>query len=278
MTAASVPSPAGSPLRVAAAQILSGADPADNLDQVEARVIDAAARAADLVVFPEATQRCFGRSLTEVAEPVDGPWATRLAAIADRHGVVVVAGMFTPAGDGRVRNTLRIVGRGLDAAYDKIHLFDAYGFCESDTVSAGQDLLVLAIGGVQVGFATCYDVRFPGLFLALAERGAEMICLPASWGAGPGKLEQWELLVRARALDSTCAVVAVGQADPMAAGDPVRAGSSAPTGVGHSMIVSAGGEVVARLGPDPGLLVSEVDPAAVAAVRRNLPVLDNRRF
>ena len=91
----------------------------------------------------------------------------------------------------------------MDAHYDKIHLFDAFGFTESETVAPGTELLVLTLGGVGVGFATCYDLRFPSLFTALAERGAQLICLPASWGAGPGKLEQWQLLLRARALDCT---------------------------------------------------------------------------
>ncbi len=72
--------------------------------------------------------RCFGLPLGEIAEPSDGPWATRLADIAGTHGLVIAAGMFTPADDGRVRNTLRVIGRGVDASYDKIHLFDAFGF------------------------------------------------------------------------------------------------------------------------------------------------------
>ena len=133
--------------------------------------------------------RRFGRSLAEVAEPIDGPWAARLAEIAERHGVVVVAGMFSPADGGRVTNTLRVVGPGVDAHYDKIHLFDAFGFTESDTVAPGTEPLVLRLGDLGVGFATCYDLRFPGLFTTLAERGAQLICVPASWGAGPGKVD-----------------------------------------------------------------------------------------
>ncbi|MFP5282138.1 MAG: carbon-nitrogen hydrolase family protein, partial [Actinomycetes bacterium] len=245
-------------MRVAAAQILSGPDPAANLELVRAAVTDAAVQGVDLVVFPEATMRAFGHSLRAVAEPRDGPWATALAEVAAEHDVVVAAGMFTPGPQDRVHNTLRVVGRGIDSAYDKIHLFDAYGFRESDTVAPGADLLVTEVAGVGVGFATCYDLRFPNLFTALADRGAALICVAASWGAGPGKVDQWQLLVRARALDSTCAVVAAGQADP---GGPVGP-RSAPTGVGHSLVVSARGAVVARLGPEPGLLVAAVDPGA----------------
>ena len=263
-------------MRIALAQILSGADPASNLDVVADRTAQAAAQGAALVVFPEATMRCFGRSLTEVAEPLDGPWATSLGQIAERHGVVVVAGMFTPAPDGRVRNTLRVVGPGVDTHYHKIHLFDAYGFRESDTVAAGEDPLVVELAGVGVGFATCYDIRFPGLFTTLADRGAQLICVAASWGAGPGKVAQWDLLVRARALDSTCLVAAAAQADPASVG--LSAAGRAPTGVGHSCVVAPTGDLLATLGPEPGLLVTALDIEAVARTRAALPVLANRRF
>lgn len=263
-------------MRVALAQLVAGADPAANLDLVEEAAGRAAARGAELLICPEATMRCFGLPLAEIAEPADGPWATRLADIAARHAIVVAAGMFTPTADGRVTNTLRIVGPGVDASYDKIHLYDAYGFAESDTVAPGAEPLLLAIGGVTVGFAVCYDVRFPGLFTTLADRGAQLICLPASWGAGPTKLDQWQLLVRARALDSTCFVAAVDQADPTTVGVAPR--GAAPTGIGHSLVVSPGGEVLDSLGADPGLLVVDIDPADVDAVRRSIPVLANRRF
>jgi predicted amidohydrolase len=263
-------------MRVALAQLVAGADPAANLDLVEEAAAEAAARGAALLICPEATMRCFGLPLGEIAEAADGPWASRLAEIATAHGLVIAAGMFTPAADGRVLNTLRVVGPGVDAGYDKIHLYDAYGFAESDTVAPGTEPLVLEIGGVAVGFAICYDVRFPELFTTLADRGARLICLPASWGAGPTKLEQWQLLVRARALDSTCFVAAVDQADPTTIGSPTR--GSAPTGIGHSLVVSPAGQVVDSLGAEPGLLVVDVDVDEVDSVRRSIPVLANRRL
>ncbi|GAA3639612.1 carbon-nitrogen hydrolase family protein [Microlunatus ginsengisoli] len=263
-------------MRVAAVQLLSSADPAQNLAQVASGTAEAARAGADLVVFPEATMRCFGRSLTEIAEPLDGPWARGVAAIAAEHDVVVAVGMFTPTPDGRVTNTVYVVGRGVEDRYDKIHLFDAFGFAESDTVAPGEALLVLTVAGVEVGFATCYDVRFPNLFTQLADRGAQVVVLPTSWGAGPGKLEQWRVLTRARALDSTTYVVAAAQADPASAGVPV--GGSAPTGIGHSVAVSPTGVVIAELGAEPGLLLADIDPAVVTSARATLPVLANRRL
>ncbi|MEU4803261.1 carbon-nitrogen hydrolase family protein [Actinosynnema sp. NPDC023587] len=257
-------------MRVALCQIASSADPAANLDLLRGQV--ARARGARVVLFPEAAMCRFGVPLGPVAEPLDGPWATAVREIADEHGVVVVAGMFTPAPDGRVANTLLVTGGGRHLGYDKIHLFDAFGFTESRTVAPGAEPVVFEVDGVVFGLATCYDVRFPELFRALADRGASAVLLGASWGAGPGKREQWELLVRARALDSTSWVLACGQADPA-----VDHGG-APTGIGFSAVASPWGEVVGSLGAEPGVLVADVDVVAVDEARRALPVLANRRL
>jgi predicted amidohydrolase len=265
-----------STLRVAIAQILSGADPQENLELVASQTAAAAEHHAQLVIFPEATMRRFGLPLAEIAEPVDGPWAQQLRKIADHHQLVVVAGMFTPSGDGRVQNTLRCVGAGVDAHYDKIHLFDAFGFRESDTVAGGAEPVIITIGEAKIGLTTCYDVRFPGLYLKLAELGAQVMCVAASWGAGPGKVEQWQVLTRARALDCTSFLVAAAQADPAAAG--IALDGRAPTGVGYSAAISPRGEVLRSLGAEPGLLVADLDLDVVDEIRATIPVLANRRF
>ncbi|TDC67848.1 carbon-nitrogen hydrolase family protein [Streptomyces hainanensis] len=265
----------GGVVRIAVGQLASGVSPKDNLAAIERDTERAADQGADVVVFPEAAMARFGIPLGPVAEPLDGPWATAVRDLAARTGVLVVAGMFTPAEDGRVTNTLLITGRGVDTHYDKVHLFDAFGFAESATVAPGDRAVTADLGDVRVGFATCYDVRFPGLFTRLADDGARLILVPASWGAGPGKLAQWDLLVRARALDSTCWIVAAGQADPTTVGPAPK--SKAPTGIGHSAVVSPLGEVRARLGAAPGLLVHDVDLTEVAAARAAVPVLANRR-
>ena len=274
-----------SSFRVAVAQIVSGSDPEENLELVATRAADAAESGAQLVIFPEATMRRFGLSLAEVAEPVDGPWAQQLGKIAEHHQLVVVAGMFTPSEDGRVRNTLRALGPGVDAYYDKIHLFDAFGFRESDTVAPGTDPVMIKVGETNVGLTTCYDVRFPGLYIRLAELGAQVICVAASWGAGAGKVEQWQLLTRARALDSTSYLLAAGQADPVAAGVTFEGGkapnersTAAPTGVGFSAVISPRGEVLQSLGAEPGLLMVDLDLDLVEQTRAVIPVLANRRI
>jgi len=137
-------------IRIALAQVTSTEDASENLAAIDRYTSRAAADGARLVVFPEAMMRCFGgASLVEIAQPVDGSWANAVRAIAERADITVVTGMFTPTDDGRVRNTLLVTGAGVDAHYHKIHLFDAFGFAESDTVSPGQDPLVVDIAGVR---------------------------------------------------------------------------------------------------------------------------------
>lgn len=275
-------------MRIAAAQILSGRDPQDNLRLVREKVTEAAAQGARLVVFPEATMRAFGAGrLDEIAEPLDGPWATAVAEIAREYGLVVVVGMFTPGDGGRVRNTLLVtgpagdgpggVGEDLHLGYDKIHLFDAFGFAESDTVAPGEATRVVTVDGVGVGLSVCYDIRFPGQYRQLAADGARLTLCSASWGAGPGKVEQWRLLARARALDATTFLLAVDQADPAIEGVEVKKG--APTGVGHSLLVGPDGTVREEIATQgSGLLVVEIDDDdEVGRVRKAIPVLANGR-
>ncbi|WP_026422188.1 carbon-nitrogen hydrolase family protein [Actinokineospora inagensis] len=259
-------------MRVALCQISSSPDPAANLDQVRTHVRHAAAQGARIVLFPEATMANFAVPLGPVAEPLDGPWAQAVREIADDAGVVVVAGMFTPSADGRVVNTLLVTGQGHHLGYDKIHLFDAFGFQESRTVAPGSDVVTFDLDGTTFGLATCYDIRFPELFRALADKGATAVLLGASWGAGPGKREQWELLVRARALDSTSWVLAAGQADP----GPST--GTAPLGIGYSTVANPKGEVVAQLADTPEVLVVDIDETTVDETRQVIPVLANRRL
>lgn len=262
-------------MRIALSQLVADTDPAANLVAVAEQVAAATEQGAEVVVFPEATMARFGIPLGGLAEPLDGPWASRVREIAKAAGVLVVAGMFTPGSDGRVRNTLLITGRGADTHYDKIHLFDAFGFAESATVQPGDDAVTVPVDGTVLGVATCYDIRFPALFTHLATAGASVIVVPASWGSGTGKREQWELLVRARAVDSTSWIVACGQADPTTVG--ITPSGKAPNGIGYSLVVSPTGEIHAQAGAAPQLLVTDLDPAGVDGARTANPVLRNAR-
>lgn len=264
-------------MRVALAQFTSGSDPGENLAEVAQYCARAAEAGARLIVLPEATMRAFGAgALLDIAEDADGAWADGVAALSAQHDMTIVAGMFRPAADGLVYNTALVTHPdGRREAYDKIHLFDAFDMAESDTVAHGDDLLVTDVDGVGVGVAVCYELRFAEQFRALARAGAALIVCPASWGAGDGKAEAWNVLTKARALDSTSFVVACDQTDPAVTGD--HDDSPAPTGIGLSVVVDPAGRVLAQAGEGPELLVVDLDPGEVAEARRTNPVLEHGR-
>ena len=261
-------------MRVALGQLPVSSAPQVNLSRVRAAATSAAAQGAELIVFPEGTQARFSADLRAVAEPLDGPFSAGLADIARSAKLAVVASLFEPAPDGRVYNTtVGYAGDGsLAAVYRKIHLFDALGYRESDSVAPGSQVVIARLGGLCVGFMTCYDIRFPELARALAAGGAELLVLPAAWAAGTFKEEHWVTLIRARAIENTIWVAAAGQVP-----DPDERPTRAPTGVGRSLLVDPMGVVRLDLGPAEGLGVGDVDTAQTAAVRAALPSLANRR-
>lgn len=260
-------------MKIALAQVLSTSDPQRNLVMVRDYAKQAKEAGASLVVFPEAMQIAFGNDLARNAQALDGPWATLIRQQAREIGITIIAGMFTPGEAGRVRNTLLIAGAEADTHYDKIHLYDAFGYAESDSVTPGDAPVQFSHQGQTLGVATCYDLRFPQLFIRHAISGAIVNIVCASWGAGDGKVEQWTTLAKARALDSTTFVVAVGQADPESLGQQVP--SSVPLGVGHSVAVDPLGRIIAQAGAEPELLVVDLDVALVEKARRQLPVVAN---
>lgn len=252
-------------LRVALVQRASSLDPKENREALESLV----PADQDLVVLPEAWARDFGKPgspLGEFAEPLDGPFATELERVARERGATVVAGMFEPGEDDRPYNTL--VARGPDhaASYRKIHLYDSFGYKESDTVSAGPTELVpqLELDGWSLGLMTCYDLRFPEQARALVAAGAEVLVLPAAWVAGERKVEHWRTLVRARAIENTSYVVAVGQPGPRYSG--------------HSMVVDPFGDVVVEAGEDDETLTAVLEPDVLEKARETNPSLRNRRL
>jgi deaminated glutathione amidase len=261
-------------MRVALCQLPISSAPPTNLTRVTAAVTSAASQGAQLAVFPEGTQARFSADLRQAAEPLDGPFCQGLSDVARRTGVAIVAGVFEPAPDGRVFNTTVAVDEAghLAATYRKIHLFDALGQRESDSVAPGSEAVIADLAGLRVGFLTCYDVRFPELARTLAAGGAELLVIPAAWGAGLFKEEHWVTLVRARAIENTIWVAAVGQVP-----DPAERPTAAPTGIGRSMLIDPMGTVRLDLGSAEGVAVGGVDTAMTAQVRSVLPCLSNRR-
>lgn len=254
--------------RIALCQIPVSPDPVANLTRVREAL--ARAEGADLAIFPEATLTRYGRRISELAEPLDGPFVSGLTAAAREHGLAVIAGTFEP-GEGRVHNTTVAIDRDgeIKGAYRKIHLFDSFGAKESELVAPGAEPTVVELAGLRVGLVTCYDIRFPELTRALVDRGAEMFAVIAAWGSGPLKEDHWVTLVRARALENTTWTAAVGQA-------PNPAEATDGYGVGHSMLVDPLGVVRADLGASPGVQVVELDQEATATIRATLPCLEHR--
>lgn len=254
-------------LRVTLWQHGSDLDPAANraaLDRIEDL-----ADGADLVVLPEAFAREFGEpgsDLSPYAEPLDGPFASRLHELASKHDIAVLAGMFERSEDAdHPYNTLLLAEPGRQTSYRKIHLYDSFGYRESDTLTAGPTRPVTApVGPARLGLMTCYDLRFPELARGLSAEGIDVLVVPAAWVAGPGKVMQWQTLLRARAIENVCWVVAAAQPGPRYCG--------------HSMVVSPTGDVVAEAGEGEEVLSVTLDLGAVRRAREINPSLLNRRM
>lgn len=265
-------------LRVAAVQVATSLDREANRTTAVDRVRRAAAEGASLVVLPEATMCAFGEATTDLvarAEPLDGPFVRALHRVAGETGATVVAGTFESAGEPgragssrRVHNTIVVVdGGGLVGAYRKLHLYDALGWRESDRIAPGDPggLVTFPLGGLVVGVMNCYDLRFPEMARALVDRGATVLLVPANWIPGPGKVEAWETLLRARAIESTAYVV--GAAKP------------GPECTGRSVVIDPAGAVLASAPADgEAMLLADLEPERVAEVRAAMPVLAHRRF
>jgi len=256
-------------LRLALVQQTSSLDPVENRDALGA-IGDLLEPDTDLVLLPEAYMRDFGRPSSDIsayAEPLDGPFVDRLTKFAAEHATTVIAGMFEVSDDpGRPYNTLAVVDAdGLRASYRKIHLYDSFGYKESERLSPGEVKPVLVqVGDFSVGLMTCYDLRFPELARELVARGAQLLVAPSAWVAGPGKVEHWRTLVAARAIENTVFLAAVGQPGPRY--------------TGHSLVVGPAGDLLGELGDGDHVLTASVRLEDLERARADNPSLLNRRF
>lgn len=258
-----------SELRLALVQQTASLDPAENREAL-AVIGGKVEPETDLVLLPEAFMRDFGGPGSDIsgfAEPLDGPFVERLTEFAAEHDTTVVAGMFEVSDDpGRPYNTLAVVGpEGLRASYRKIHLYDSFGYQESDRLSAGPVSPVLVdVDGVTVGLMTCYDLRFPELARELVRLGAGLLVVPSAWVAGPGKVHHWRTLAAARAIENTVYVAAVGQPGPRY--------------TGHSLVVGPAGQLVAELGDGDHVVTASITTEELDEARAANPSLLNRRM
>jgi deaminated glutathione amidase len=263
--------------RVAAVQTVSGSDVAANLAAIEPFVIDAVGQGAQLVLLPEYFGIFGARATDKVAVRESegaGPQQDFLARLAREHGIWMVGGTvpIAIADPTRVRSALLVydpTGQRV-ARYDKIHLFafsrDAERYDEARTIEPGDQPLAFDAPCGRIGLSVCYDLRFPELYRQY--RDIALILVPSAFTATTGAAH-WHLLLRSRAVENQCYVLAAAQ------------GGLHPGGrrtYGHSVLIDPWGVVVAELPEGPGFIIGDIEPERIAAVRRELPALAHRRF
>ncbi|HSL11048.1 MAG TPA: carbon-nitrogen hydrolase family protein [Actinomycetota bacterium] len=266
-------------MRVGVGQVRSGEDVDGNLGAVETVIRDAASRGAELVAIPEYAGY-LGRSSSAVVAPLgDGRLERLCVDLARDLGVWIVGGTVAEREGEAVFDTTPVIAPDgeIVARYRKIHLFDVElpgqpPFRESATFMPGHELVTHETPGGRVGLAICYDLRFPELFRGLMALGAETIVVPSQFQHVTGQAH-WHVLVRARAVENQCFVVAPAQWG--AYGDPQDGRRS----YGHSLVVGPWGDVLAEA-PEEGdvAVVVDLDPSELRRVRRALPALQHRRL
>ena len=263
-------------LRAACVQLNTRQDATAAVRTAGELVRKAADEGARLIALPETWAYKGGHAgIAASAQALDGPSNGILAELAAELGVYVLAGsIYEPSPvAARVYNTSALYGPGgeLLAAYRKIHLFDVVAgtvvYRESDDVAAGAHVVTAEVDGVTVGLSICYDLRFPELYRSLALRGADVLLVPSAFTAYTGAAH-WEVLLRARAVENGCFVVA-----------PAQVGEHLPGRDcwGHSMLVDPWGVVLAELAEGVGVCVADLDLERLAEVRAQIPPLENRR-
>lgn len=262
-------------IKVAAIQMVSTTDPEQNMVTAQRLLEQAAAQGAQWALLPEYWP-IMGRKDTDklaFAEVFgDGVLQTFLSETAKRLGMVIVGGTIPlqSAEDGKVLNTMLTYDREgkLIGRYDKMHLFGFQGlgesYQESDTILSGSDIPKLEIDGISVAQGICYDVRFPEFFRA--QLPFDVLLLPAAFTYTTGQAH-WELLLRARAVENQCYVLACGQGGTHASGRKTW---------GQSMLIDSWGEIVNQLANHEGVVIGEIDLQKIKSVRSKLPALRHR--
>lgn len=273
-------------MRTALVQFTSSDDPQDNLNRLAAAIDEAVAQGAGFVLTPEvsnclSTSRTHQNMVLTLQEQDQNLAALRVQA--QRHGIWLLIGSLalkTEDADGRFANRSFLIDPdgNITAQYDKIHMFDVSvtpeeTYRESDGYRPGEQAVVADAGFARIGMAVCYDLRFPLLHNALAHAGADILTFPAAFSPVTGAAH-WEPLLRARAIETGCYVLA-----PAQTGTHPASRGKARTTYGHSMVISPWGEVLLDAGTEPGIHLVDLDMKTVHSARAKIPALKNaRRF
>jgi predicted amidohydrolase len=262
-------------LRAAVVQLNSNGDKGRNLEVAERLVRAAAADGADFVALPEKWNLLAGgEELLAGAEPLDGPTLATARNWARELAVHLLAGSIAEQrAGGKSFNTSVLIGPDGEnlATYRKIHMFDVdaggVSYRESAHEEPGEEIVVAPLGDAILGLSVCYDLRFPEIYRILALRGARVLAVPSAFTAATGR-DHWEVLLRARAIESQAFVVA-----------PNQAGEAPPhfRSYGHSAIVDPWGVVLASASDEECFIAADLDFAVLERVREDLPSLANRR-
>jgi predicted amidohydrolase len=257
-------------MRVVLIQLAASTDSERNRAEVRQR-LDRLEPGVDLVVLPEGAMHDFGppdHDLAAAAEPVDGPFVEMLAGWAQRAAATVIGHIFERhESGGPPYNTAVVVGPdgSTRAAYRKVHLYDSFGYVESERLTPGPiEPVVVDVAGMAVGLLTCYDLRFPEYARLLVDRGADVLAVPTAWVRGPLKEDHWATLLRARAIENTVYVLGAAQCGP--------------NYTGRSMVVDPMGIVVAGAGEAEADIHAEITSDRVETARSRNPSLANRRL
>jgi predicted amidohydrolase len=265
---------------VAAVQLNSTPDLARNLERARDLVIQAKDMGAELVALPEHFAYLGPEDRTPPsAQPLNGPLVRDFGALARDLGIYLLLGSFpeTTTPELPPHNTSVLLGQDgvILAAYRKIHLFDVDmvggpTYQESRCICPGEEVVTTALPGAPftAGLAICYDLRFPELFRSLAEKGADLIMLPAAFTLATGR-DHWEVLVRARAIENQAYIIA-----------PAQWGRHSPgrRSYGRSLIVDPWGTILAQAPDTEGVILAELDHARLSHLRREMPCLEHRRL
>ncbi|MDD2902598.1 MAG: carbon-nitrogen hydrolase family protein [Syntrophales bacterium] len=267
-------------MQVAAVQLNSTPDLDHNLSRARALIAEAASQGAQLIALPEHFAYLGPEDVKPPsAQPLDGPLVSEFRELARKLGVFLLLGSFPEVipGDTRPHNTSVLLSSQGEilAAYRKMHLFDVDivqgpRYRESQFTQAGTDLAVESLPGTPftAGLAICYDLRFPELFRALSDRGADLLLLPAAFTLATGR-DHWEVLIRARAIENQAYLIA-----------PAQWGQHSPgrRSYGRSLIVDPWGLILAQAPDGEGIIYAHLDHDRLKRLRRELPCLDHRRL